>query len=166
VWVENIDQADGVLQYFKGWFEDSRYKKVWHNYGFDRHVLFNEGIDCQGFAGDTMHMARLWDTSRDKASGGGKGYSLESLSKDLLTSNSKVKAVTDEENSFMQPTPPRVYNIKTRPLEIENESLKNDSVKTSMKDLFGVAKKKKDGEDSKIKQIPDIYVLQRSPGFN
>lgn len=39
---------------------------MWHNYGFDRHVLFNEGIDAQGFAGDTMHMARLWDTSRDK----------------------------------------------------------------------------------------------------
>jgi hypothetical protein len=42
-------------------------KKVWHNYGFDRHVLFNEGLNCRGFAGDTMHMARLWDSSRDKA---------------------------------------------------------------------------------------------------
>lgn len=33
------------------------------------------GIDCKGFGGDTMHMARLWNSSRK-----GKGYSLESLS--------------------------------------------------------------------------------------
>lgn len=32
----------------------------------------------QGFGGDTMQMARLWDTSRLR------GYSLESLSTDLL----------------------------------------------------------------------------------
>lgn len=41
-------------------------KKAWHNYGFDRHVLYNHDIDCQGLVGDTMHMARLWDTSRDR----------------------------------------------------------------------------------------------------
>lgn len=59
---------------FKQFFEDANIKKVWHNYSFDRHVLRNHGIDCQGFAADTMHMARLWDSSRQ-----GKGYSLESL---------------------------------------------------------------------------------------
>ena len=31
-----------------------------------------------------MHMARLWDTSRNALSSGQKGYSLESLSKDLI----------------------------------------------------------------------------------
>ena len=95
---------------------------MWHNYGFDRHVLFNHNVDClvrlfwwhcfiyvyvyiymdgrscvyvcvliwvdgractcahphphphktltppmKGFAGDTMHMARLWDSSRAAA---------------------------------------------------------------------------------------------------
>ena len=59
---------------FKEFFEDEGIKKVWHNYSFDRHVLHNHGIDCRGFAADTMHMARLWDSSRQ-----GKGYSLESL---------------------------------------------------------------------------------------
>ena len=46
----------------------------------------NENINCKGFYGDTMHMARLWDTSRDKATGGGggEGYSLESLSSELI----------------------------------------------------------------------------------
>lgn len=66
IWIENIGYADGLLQYFKEWFENTKYLKIWHNYGFDRHVMMNEGIDCRGFGGDTMHMARLWDTSRDK----------------------------------------------------------------------------------------------------
>eukprot|EP01034_Spumella_vulgaris_P022490 gene22490-28618_t len=81
LWVENIGEAQDVLQEFKGFFEDPKCLKVWHNYGFDRHVMNNEGINCAGFAGDTMHMARLWDSARDKAAGtGGTGYSLESLS--------------------------------------------------------------------------------------
>ena len=42
----------------------------------------NEGINCGGFGGDTMHMARLWDTSRSRMTGGG-GYDLASLSNEL-----------------------------------------------------------------------------------
>ena len=61
LWIENIGgEAEGILQIFKAWFEDDEYMKVWHNYGFDRHVMGNEGISCKGFAGDTMHMARIW----------------------------------------------------------------------------------------------------------
>lgn len=57
--------------------------QVWHNYGFDRHVLANLGIMCElphdyGFRGDTLHMARLADASRS----GKKNYSLESLTSD------------------------------------------------------------------------------------
>jgi len=82
LWVDNIDDAHGILQEFKPWMEDERFKKIWHNYGFDRHVMWNEGIDCKGFGGDTMHMARLQDTSRMKNGGG--GYSLEALTSELL----------------------------------------------------------------------------------
>ncbi|CAN0360349.1 unnamed protein product, partial [Discosporangium mesarthrocarpum] len=64
--------------------------QVWHNYAFDRHVMFNapkgrdgERINCMGFAGDTMHMARLWDSSMEKKAGEG-GFSLEALSLKLL----------------------------------------------------------------------------------
>ena len=32
-----------------------------------------QGINCRGFHADTMHMARLWNSSRTM----GKGYSLE-----------------------------------------------------------------------------------------
>ncbi|KNA03945.1 hypothetical protein SOVF_204340, partial [Spinacia oleracea] len=54
---------------------DSSIKKVWHNYSFDSHVLENYGIKPSGFYADTMHMARLWDSSRRTVG----GYSLEAL---------------------------------------------------------------------------------------
>ena len=83
LWIDNLDDAAGVLQIFKPWFEDPKFLKVWHNYGFDRHVMWNEGIDVRGFGGDTMHMARLQDTGRAKY-GTGSGFSLEALTDDLL----------------------------------------------------------------------------------
>ena len=83
LWIDNLDDACGVLQEFKEWFEDERHLKVWHNYGFDRHVMWNEGINVKGFGGDTMHMARLQDTSRGY-DGSGNGYSLESLTFELV----------------------------------------------------------------------------------
>ena len=81
IWIDNLDDAEGTLDLFKSFFEDPEYRKVWHNYSFDRHVMMNMDIDCQGFFGDTMHMARLLDTSRV---GTGKGYSLESLSQSYI----------------------------------------------------------------------------------
>ena len=38
LWVENIHESQDLLQEFKGWFENEDYKKVWHNYGFDRYM--------------------------------------------------------------------------------------------------------------------------------
>jgi DNA polymerase I-like protein with 3'-5' exonuclease and polymerase domains len=78
LWIDNLDDSAGLLNtYFTNWLQDTDVLKIWHNYGFDRHVLYNEGINVQGFGGDTLHMARLCDTSRMK-------YSLESLTEDLL----------------------------------------------------------------------------------
>lgn len=88
LWIDNLDDSAGLLQEFKDWFQDSKQLKVWHNYGFDRHVMWNEGIDCRGFGGDTMHMARLQDTSRSKY-GLGTGYSLEALTESLLERRKK-----------------------------------------------------------------------------
>ncbi|CEG44529.1 mitochondrial dna polymerase a [Plasmopara halstedii] len=85
IWVDNLDSAQGTLQYFKDFLESTDYLKVWHNYSFDRHVLFNHGINVQGLGGDTMHMARLWNTARFQNG----GYSLESLTADLLLQRKK-----------------------------------------------------------------------------
>ena len=39
-----VGDAEGVLMEFKQWFEDDSIRKVWHTYGYDRHVLNNEGM--------------------------------------------------------------------------------------------------------------------------
>jgi DNA polymerase I len=76
LWVDTTDLE--VLEAMRPFLESERCLKVWHNYGFDRHVLWNHGVDVRGFGGDTMHMARLWDASRLA------GYSLEVLTDELV----------------------------------------------------------------------------------
>ncbi|KAK3122846.1 hypothetical protein QOZ80_8AG0619190 [Eleusine coracana subsp. coracana] len=78
IWVYVLDGGRDVLMEFAPFFEDPSIKKVWHNYSFDRHVIENHGIKVAGFHADTMHLARLWDSSR-KTDG---GYSLEGLTND------------------------------------------------------------------------------------
>jgi len=82
LWVDTLlndeDEEAAIFEAFKPFFEDPSIMKVWHNYSFDRHVMKRMGINCQGFLADTMHMARLWDSSRTM----GKGYSLEALTAD------------------------------------------------------------------------------------
>jgi len=64
LFIDNYADSKGVLLEFKDYFKDAGFLKCWHNYGFDRHVMRNTGIECAGFGGDTMHMARLADASR------------------------------------------------------------------------------------------------------
>ena len=123
LWIDNLDDSFGVLQEFKEFFEDERYQTVWHNYGFDRHVMWNEGIDVKGLKGDTMHMARLEDTSRAKY-GTGMGYSLEALTGDIVGRRKKP-----------------------------------------MKEMFGVARLRKDGSAGSLVDVPPVEVLQRDPRF-
>ncbi|KAL6596139.1 hypothetical protein ACP70R_047503 [Stipagrostis hirtigluma subsp. patula] len=78
IWVDVLDGGRGVLMEFAPFFEDPSIKKVWHNYSFDSHVIENYGVKVAGFHADTMHLARLWDSSR-KNDG---GYSLEGLTND------------------------------------------------------------------------------------
>lgn len=124
LWIDNLDDSFGVLQEFKEFFEDERFLTVWHNYGFDRHVMWNEGIDVKGFGGDTMHMARLQDTSRGAKYGAGMGYGLEALTADILKRRKKP-----------------------------------------MKEIFGVARLRKDGTEGSLVDVPPVEVLQRDPRF-
>jgi len=66
IFVDN--SAAGVLECFKEYFESARYRKVFHNYNFERHALARHGIRLRGVFGDTLRMARLWDTSLSCAS--------------------------------------------------------------------------------------------------
>ena len=61
---------------------------MWHNYGFDRHLFYNHGIDVKGFGGDTMHMARLLDPSKMFGQ-----YSLSSLTKEYSKPILKLSSI-------------------------------------------------------------------------
>ncbi|MBA0792202.1 hypothetical protein Gohar_016721 [Gossypium harknessii] len=79
IWVDVLDGGGrDLLKEFVPFFEDQSIKKVWHNYSFDSHVINNYGLEVSGFHADTMHMARLWDSSRRTLG----GYSLEALTGD------------------------------------------------------------------------------------
>lgn len=65
LFIDNSGPAEGLLaKYFKPYFESREYKKVFHNYHFDSHMLRRHDIHLRGFHADTLHMARLYDTSR------------------------------------------------------------------------------------------------------
>ena len=133
LWVDTYGgEGEQVLEVFKPYLEAEHIKKVWHNYSFDRAVLWNHGIDARGFGGDTMHMARLWDSNR-QAKGGGAGYSLASLSNDR-------KAMAGA------------------PDDIRRDIAKH--AKTSMKKLFGKRNRKKDGTEGKLTVLPEMTELQ------
>ncbi|KAF8023827.1 hypothetical protein BT93_F1109 [Corymbia citriodora subsp. variegata] len=78
IWVDILDGGKELLLEFEAFFKDPDIKKVWHNYSFDNHIIENYGIKVSGFHADTMHMARLWNSSR-RTEG---GYSLEALTGD------------------------------------------------------------------------------------
>ncbi|KAF7831385.1 DNA polymerase I A, chloroplastic/mitochondrial-like [Senna tora] len=79
IWVDVLDGGGKeILFAFEPFFKDQSIKKVWHNYSFDNHVIENYGLKVSGFHADTMHMARLWNSSR-RLDG---GYSLEALTSD------------------------------------------------------------------------------------
>lgn len=122
--------------------------QVWHNYGFDKHILQRRGLGIPepqlrqhgkdpeqlslslgGFAGDTMHMARLHDAARK----GTKTYSLASL-----TSDKTVMCAPDR-------------SVLTRS-------------KISLKELFARPKISKSGKPSaSLKELPPIHELQVRP---
>jgi len=82
LWVDTAnEEGEAVMQVFKTWLENRSFKKVFHNWSFDSHMFANHGVHVKGFAGDTMHMGRLWDSSRALTGG---GYKLSSLCHDLL----------------------------------------------------------------------------------
>jgi hypothetical protein len=135
VWIDALAQPETLLA-FRDVLEDPRVRKVWHNYGFDRHVLRNAGIDCRGFFGDTMHMARLCDTSLKKSG----GYSLAALSSN--------RELLDEAGLGAAASAARAAAAV---------------VKRPLMELFGKPKRKKNGEDSKVKELQPLDEVQTSP---
>ncbi|GLU23615.1 hypothetical protein SLE2022_396070 [Rubroshorea leprosula] len=133
IWVDVLDGGGrDLLVEFAPFFEDPSIQKVWHNYSFDCHVIENYGLKVSGFHADTMHMARLWDSSR-RIEG---GYSLEALTGD--------------------------YRVMSRGNSWKDNLRKEGLIgKRSMKTIFGKKKVKKDGSEGKMVTIPPVEELQQ-----
>ncbi|KAK1583423.1 hypothetical protein Q3G72_023630 [Acer saccharum] len=145
IWVDVLDGGgSALLNEFAPFFEDPAIKKVWHNYSFDNHVIENYGIKLSGFHADTMHMARLWDSSRQTMG----GYSLEAL-----TGDPKVMSEPELEHEKNL-----IGKILPEP-ELEHE--KDLIGKISMKTIFARKKLKKNGLEGKTSMIPPVEELQR-----
>lgn len=136
IWVDILDGGGkDLLVEFAPFFQDPSIRKVWHNYSFDKHVIENYGFKVSGFHADTMHMARLWDSSRRILG----GYSLEALTGDS--------------------------HVMCDARLVHAERLFHDEGlfgKISMKTIFGRKKLKKDGTEGKVTMIPSVEELQRT----
>lgn len=83
VWIDfytDLEEKRAMFNVMAAYLACDEIQKVWHNYGFDRHIIDNHLEDAyyngtrahglqgrpvlRGFFADTMHMARLWDASR------------------------------------------------------------------------------------------------------
>ena len=131
LWVDTLRLGEAGWEIFRPYFENDDVKKAWHNYSFDRHVIENHGVKLRGFAADTMHMARLWNSNR-KLEG---GYSLEALSSD-------PKVMSDAGEMFSD----------------AGEDLIRQ--KRSIKKIFGKPKLKKDGTPGKTMTLPPVEEIQ------
>jgi DNA polymerase-1 len=149
LFIDNYADAHDILLEFKEYLEDPKYLKCWHNYSFDRHILYNHGIDVQGFGGDTMHMARLADPSRLR-------YSLKALTQNLESEITSVKKAltgymidqTQDEKALEW-----LHFYKENFLRIK---------KIDIESTFGFYKKLANGETGKILMMPDLEVIHCS----
>ena len=134
-WLDGRDevQAAAIAEAFRPFWESAEHAKVWHNYSFDRHVLERRGFRLRGFAADTMHMARLWDSSR----AGRGGYSLEALSSDAALMG---EGRLGDENAADTPVRGKV----------------------SMKALFGKPNVKADGTYGKVRSTQEAVACRSS----
>ena len=126
------------------------YKKIWHNYGFDRHIFYNHGIDVKGFGGDTMHMARLADASR-----GPKEYSLSSLTTSYA---SEIQVLKKKMLDFLEKEH-KNNSLKSNCVSIYRSLFENSNIKTDMKKIFAKPKILKNGETGKSIVYPSIIEM-------
>lgn len=155
LFIDNYADSLGVIDEFKDYFENPDIYKVWHNYGFDRHIFFNHGINVLGFGGDTMHMARLSNPSR-----GPKEYSLARCTHNYATLMTRVKSRLLKDLTKEHEKDPEV--AKTIKEYAANSKMR---VKKSMSELFSYHKPLKSGGLSKLAVMPTIEELHTGENF-
>jgi DNA polymerase-1 len=150
LFIDNFGTNHDTIMLFKDYFESQKYKKIWHNYGFDRHVFYNHGIDAKGFAGDTMHLARLYDSSM-----GFKGYSLANLT---VSFEKKILETKKNMIKYLEKALPK-DDPRYKTLQMYKNNYMETNYKKSMYKLFGRRKTLRSGQEGKIVEIPPIVDL-------
>lgn len=143
LFIDNYGERTGLVDLFKGYFEDKSYLKCWFNYGFDRHIFYNHGIDVKGFGGDVMHMARLEDPTR-----GLKGYSLSALTEYYRKEIEGVKRLAMDRLQGKQKEYARLF-IK-------------DNIKMSMTNLFSRRRILQNGMPGATLYMPSLVEIHTS----
>lgn len=158
LFIDNYGESIGLINVFKNYFQNRKYLKVWHNYGFDRHVIYNHNINVKGFGGDTMHMARMYDTSILPGH-----YSLEKLSLRYNTQMMEIrnKYIDHFRNEYIKNNDSNSIERLNTYMAFNNGILK----KIDMKTLFEYKKILKTGEEGKSFVMPSIEELHTNPLF-
>lgn len=151
LFIDNFGTNHDTILMFKDYFQDQKYLKSWFNYGFDRHILYNHGINVKGFGGDSMQMGRLIDPSR-----GPKSYSLAKLTeyyekkiqdlKQEVVANLRSK---DSSSSEGNGSGGSLTQSQQKALGLFEDHLIDQDLKVSMKQLFQTPKILKNGEPGK-----------------
>lgn len=154
LFIDNFGERHDHIQLFKEYFESPKYLKSWFNYGFDRHMFYNHGIDVKGFAGDAMHMARLADPSRSP-----NAYSLANLtqhySREIMSAKFKIV------DNLKKRTDLTESQKKCLDMYIK-EFLQESAAKIKMKNLFSKQRVLKNGELGKSFYTPKVEELHTS----
>ncbi len=141
---------------FKEYFENKNYLKVWHNYGFDRHIFYNHRINVQGFGGDTLHMARMYDTSKLP-----NEFSLNKLSEIYHDELIKMRKFYLDYYRKVYSDNPTILNR----LKVYEEYNGGFLKKTDMKHIFRYKKVLANGEEGKSWVMPETDELHTNPKY-
>ena len=156
LFIDNYAECNDLVIEFKEYLENPSYMKVWHNYGFDRHIFNHHGIDVKGFGGDTLHMARMYDTSKLP-----NEFSLQKLSEIYHDELIKMrKHYLDYLKKKYTDDPTKLKALKVY------ESFNDGKLKKiDMKTRFQSKKILRTGEEGKSWVMPDIEELHTNPKF-
>ena len=152
LFIDNYGEAEGTIETFKAYLEDARYLKVFHNWGFDRHIFFNHAIDVRGFGADTLHMARLLDSSQGPGS-----YSLAKLTEQYETDIADTKAQWLHHFKERARTESQLDTLETY------ERFHGKIKKVNIRQSFGFFKTLRNGNIGKVIQYPDLEEQHTNP---
>lgn len=169
VWVDNWSQppeglsgeaaveASGkthLLDLFADYLRSDQIRKVLHNLSFDKHMLANEGLQIGGFAADTMHMARMWDSSLSK-----QNAAVSAAKASAIAAVKAAERDGDEDEGDEGDNDDGVAAAGYS-LSALTGALLPSMAKQPMKELFGVRRMKLDGTEGKVVVLPEPLHLQ------